>query len=645
MNKFCLIALLFTSLGTSAQAQSVDWQVSDRFRLWDRARSGPHVISLEQFLDKIAEAKGPTAVEDAMLQFLATQSDLHTKAYWRKDLETYDREYLWPTSYRVRVIVSGVNGECAWSTSAGVFEKLNAPCAEPVELTVPSATHGRGSVLASVTVKSFDFETTIPIQVQDRLIASIGDSFASGEGNPDIPMDARRLPREFAPSSATESKAIHQGWTAYRFVKWNKDWTDRWLGREDVVGFAGGADWWDPRCHRSFYSQHMVAALRYSAARPKQATTFISYACSGAETFEGLLVRQSTPPGYRDGPRFARLKYPQVEVLVANLCAPRVGPSAAADRRREYVNLGKRVSDQTWRCADGTIARPIDALLVTDGGNDIGFGPVIQDSLLPTVDEVPGLGKTVLEQIRKRGTRSAEVSNEQISRYLPDHFTQLRKRLSQVLAPNTPVLQSIYPNPLFDENGKICAGLQTSNRLAAISGFWPDRHVDPELRWKMNITEKEATDAQTLVVNPLNEAVRKNVDAGAPDGWRLVDAFELAFGRRGWCSSSPLEPSATLPNWDPEQGRWTDWSPTVWWPYASRTRLFRTPNDAAMTQQPNDPRRLLGSIAPVLNKSLSEQQESLLSAMSGSFHPTFQAHAIMGWSVGDKLMEALPPSP
>lgn len=76
--------------------------------------------------------------------------------------------------------------------------------------------------------------------------------------------------------------------------------------------------------------------------------------------------------------------------------------------------------------------------------------------------------------------------------------------------------------------------------------------------------------------------------------------------------------------------------------YAPRARLFRTPNDAAMTQQPADPRRLLRSLAPVPDKRMSEQQESALSAMSGSFHPTFEAHATKGWAVGDELIEALP---
>ena len=64
-----------------------------------------------------------------------------------------------------------------------------------------------------------------------------------------------------------------------------------------------------------------------------------------------------------------------------------------------------------------------------------------------------------------------------------------------------------------------------------------------------------------------------------------------------------------------------------------------------MTQQPASPRRLLGVFAPVANSYVGQQQESLLSAMSGSFHPTFEAHAIMGWSVAEALLNALPAEP
>jgi len=91
-----------------------------------------------------------------------------------------------------------------------------------------------------------------------------------------------------------------------------------------------------------------------------------------------------------------------------------------------------------------------------------------------------------------------------------------------------------------------------------------------------------------------------------------------ARGLRVMCSWSDLWALTRFPSW----------GPTI-------------ANDAAMTQQPADPRRALGAASKWFEGSLSQQQESLLSAMSGSFHPTFEAQAIMGWSVGEALITAL----
>jgi hypothetical protein len=650
------VAIAATCAASAAHGQTIEWKVSDRFRLWDQARIGPYVVSLEQVLDRVSVANEPKAVESAMLQFLATQDDLYQKAYWRNDLEIYDREYIWPASYRVQVRVTGLQGVCRWTASAGRLNKDEASCADLVEITIDAAADGSGSLPTEVGVRTEAGAATLTIQVRDRLIASIGDSFAAGEGNPDVPMDARRLPRRFAAEEIGQKGNGRAGWEALRFVRWKQDWQDRWLGRAAVVGFAGGADWWDPRCHRSFHSQHMVAALRYAAARPHEATTFITYACSGAKTFEGLMVRQSEPPGFNDRRRHKKLTYAQVEVMVANLCEPRLGRSAREDRRREWHAYGKLVSEQTWRCVDGVKSRSVDALMVTDGGNDVGFGPVIQDAMLPRGGEIAPKGRPALKVLRALvEARTPQHAGRDIKDNLPRHYDQLRERLAEILPAGTPILQSVYPNPLYSDEGVICGGEVASRRLAAMNGFWPDKEVDPESRWQMRIDVDEANAAYTDVVEPLNKAVGKHVREGASSGWRLVDKFSGAFARRGWCADAVGEDPGALPNWSPGKQQWViqrtrngsefAWSPTAWSPYASRARLFRTPNDAAMTQQPANPRRRLGPFAPLANSFIGKQQESLLGAMSGSFHPTFEAHAIMGWSVGEELLNALPAEP
>ncbi|MGA7670945.1 MAG: Calx-beta domain-containing protein, partial [Nitrolancea sp.] len=78
------------------------------------------------------------------------------------------------------------------------------------------------------------------VVVQDWLIVSIGDSVASGEGNPDLPGGA-------------------------------------------------SAQWEDAQCHRSATAGPAQAAADIELADPKTSVTFIHLACSGATIFKGLL--------------------------------------------------------------------------------------------------------------------------------------------------------------------------------------------------------------------------------------------------------------------------------------------------------------------------------------------------------------------
>lgn len=80
-----------------------------------------------------------------------------------------------------------------------------------------------------------------PVIVQDWLVVSIGDSVASGEGNP------------------------------------------------DARGFVKRALWESPRCHRSTLASPVRAALALETSDRHTSTTFVHLACSGAAVEKGLL--------------------------------------------------------------------------------------------------------------------------------------------------------------------------------------------------------------------------------------------------------------------------------------------------------------------------------------------------------------------
>jgi hypothetical protein len=105
-----------------------------------------------------------------------------------------------------------------------------------------------GTYTVKLTVTAADGQTSSTqqeINVKDILIVSVGDSFASGQGNPDIERNDQR-----------------------------------------------SAVWNYLPCHRSAQAAPALAALRIEHADPHSSVTFISYACSGATIRKGLIGEQ-----------------------------------------------------------------------------------------------------------------------------------------------------------------------------------------------------------------------------------------------------------------------------------------------------------------------------------------------------------------
>ena len=140
--------------------------------------------------------------------------------------------------------------------------------------------------------------STQTIDLRDYLIVSLGDSYASGEGNPEVP--------------GTYTIAF-------------------------------------PPCRQAGKVQLMTpcvqAALSLEREDPHSTVTFVSLACSGATIEEGLLGRQVNRPSDRPS---------QVDALTGLLCPP-----AAT-------------------CAGPDEQRRVDALVISIGGNDIGFSDIVK---------------------------------------------------------------------------------------------------------------------------------------------------------------------------------------------------------------------------------------------------------------------------
>ena len=264
------------------------------------------------------------------------------------------------------------------------------------------------------------------VQARDLVIVSIGDSVASGEGNPDVP------------------SPIAPGWL-------------------------------ETRCHRSMRSGAAQAAAAVAAGDPHSSVTFLPLACSGATVPEGLL-----------------------------------GPYAGVEPDSALGDLPAQVD----QLAELQRRRPVDAVLLSVGANDVDFGPLAEFCL--AVADCPNRRFDPDHPLREApdpATPTAEAVHAAAQRELPARYDQLAGALTHAGIDPAKVIVVEYFDPTHDEHGDTCEAL--------LPGITP-----VESQW-----------AQDVVLGPLNAAVR---DAAQREGWKLVGGVQAAFLDHGICAPAAL---------------------------------------------------------------------------------------------------------
>ncbi len=623
----------------------IAWRVERRFRLWDiPAFSDQDRADAEALYQALGGAPSPDDVHDKVVAFVKTHRALQAKGFWNAQTRTFKISFVYPKSYVVRIgLANGADfpGQtCAWSTTVGKLDLATAPCGNSVAITLPASGRGDGAPPATVTVTPINGAAHAEtIRVHDRLIVSFGDSFASGEGNPDIPANL---------SALTGGWGVN-GSAAYRQV---------WVGRDAMNGVKSPS-WIDLGCHRSSLNQHMVAALKYAADRPHEAVTFLSYACSGAAIFNGLLTPQREPPGYKDSQSVTKQDVSQVEMAVRDLCPPDANGASTAQeiaarnyKRRLVKNWlwspdEDTVSAPAFGCAGAGVKRPVDAVLLSDGGNDAGFSSVIMWTLLPKAVPDPG-GMVLLQYLRNDESiaLSPPSATKIVGQALGANLQTLSARLKE-FAPTAPVIVGAYPSPVRVSGDKYCgppmktqrdADKNPANaRLIAVSAAIPLKFLNLQT-WRAVIDQDDEEQVEPVVVESLNNKLKLTSDT---NHWVFVKSGADKVGGHGWCAGDAIAETADLPDYNADTATWSPWRPNDWDPYLRRARFFRTPNDAALTQRPEAPRPL-GFPGDSL---IDDHGRALLASFAGSFHPTFQAHVVMGLDLAYALEDKLPSAP
>lgn len=578
----------------------VKWEVKNRFPLFRSEKALKDVLKLKsgQTLKSWADAE------------LAKNSDLllgFTKPYTSKDgfkctkqaaamefptlwnpcTEKYDSALFVKGKYAVVVVLPArPAGRCKFK--AGNFEVL-ASCSDEVDFEIPLP-----DVAYDLTVESEDGVVLAKdvIKIQDVLLVAFGDSFSSGESNPDAP-------------------ALHNFDLSTLTPRQRGDGVS-WI--ENSYTVERPSAWLDKRCHRSVFSWPILSAARLAMENPHMVVRAASWACSGAEITDGFYSPQLREDGVKQS------QFMAARTALCDKKAGSGGPFFPVERKGKSSSGIKGAS--TLGCLSSDLKIPIDAAMFTFGGNDVFFAPVISDAIMFT-----GFGKTYLKPLnpifkifRKRLVKTAWDANARINgnvgtyNNLPTRYKSLNEGFKALGIPSNRVFQIQYPNPLHDQLDRLCFAS-------------PDSGMEV-LRRRLgnaNTTTGESKNAETLLIGPLQDAVDKNKGYG----WTIVDGkpegakpdarpFEGMVANGVCAYGGDRAKEFAIPQL--KGGEWANnYKPSEYKHYATTARWYRTPDDVVM--------------------GMHEGSADL--PIQGAFHPSAVAHAFIADEVYLRLTKTL----
>ena len=523
------------------------------------------------------------------------------------------KPYVFPESHTIVAELMEFAGDerlmCTWLTSpkgrnAERGRAIKENCDKPVELQIPYPGGAQISVeIAGREVAEED------VRVRDVMIVGMGDSFGSGEGNPDVPV---RFSRERSadygkpdPKRAPTAQLV--GFPA-RVGKWQL------IGDKEFL--AQNPRWIDQACHRSLYSHQTRAALQLSLENPHRAVTYVGVACSGAEIVHGLFLRYKGNEWVPNPP-----EYSQISAVAEAQCGTREAPMQ--DLPEAYHMNGKIEALQGGlvlrKCA-ADHARKIDLVMLSVGGNDVGFARLVANAVLADDTNLRRLGGWM-------GQVHGEAQANEALDLLDERYKALNRAFHNILHvpwnENDRVLMIAYPAMALLEDGRsVC----------------PDSNAGMEVVQEFRLSTEKARESQRAA-DKLHRVMRTSA---REHGWTFVERHRDQFLGRGICagwSENALSSVDDLRLPRKVGNTWEPYNPADFQPYAHRQRWFRTPNDAFMTGNFHVATNLAQRALKL--QSIQWFQLLLAATYSGAFHPTAEGHAAMADAVIERARAVL----
>jgi len=584
--------------GPDDGSMQISWEVRNRFRLFreerdfklftESAQAGT-ILASEDMLEQQSDGRGwaRNIVNRLCIDLTGRVGEACTR-------DNVKENYLAPADHPVTVRLTGqvpVGAICAWSfdDGGGPPRTSTIDCAEPLNLRVRYG----APTNVTVDVSSADGAQRLAaaIEVRDIFIAGLGDSIASGEGNPDRPValtDEGFCFRSYLGTASSQyyrpSRAGYKGGRACEAPDSLQNWQ------------RYGALWFNSACHRSLYSYQTRTALALAVRYPHIAVTYLPLACTGATIADGLLGTQRA----RECPN-----------AKSATCQGTV--NAQVGELRDAVTAAKR------RQPD----RQLDLVLLSIGANDINFSGLVADTIIDAPTE-----RELFRRIGLIG--SVDDSRSALTRDLPRGFAKLRDALRPLVGDLSRVVYVSYANPTL-ASGAPCPGGRAGfdihpsfsaapQRLANVSGFVQSEFL-PELK------ALALCQSGVLCRDP------------STDRMTFVDGHQAQFANHGFCARAESDPefdrtcfSDKGDSFDPDivnaanQPLVCGRSASEYRAYLPRARWIRDANDsyfAAMTY----PQGLPSSMQPA---DIHDATWGILSAVyGGAIHPTAEGHAAM----------------
>lgn len=594
-------------------APQIIWRVENPFRFFKDPKDTEVHRATYQALGEADKAHPVLAAERALSKRLddGWADTMYKKTCWNDADNRFEcpdtNAYVNPTSHRVVVELANAEPEvrCTWLTaprrgSSPRGAAVEASCGDPVTFDVPYP-GGMGITveIAGRQVAAGD------IKVRDILVAGIGDSFGSGEGNPDVPV---RFSRERSADYGKVDKYPDLGGYPARIGAWQR------IG--DKAFIDESARWLDVACHRSLYSHQIRAALQLAVEDPHRAVTLVDVACSGAEVTTGLFLTYKGNEWVPTPPELS-----QISALAEAQCGAREAPMQDLP---EAFHIGGAIPELkggvVLRKCDRDVARRIDLLFVSIGGNDIGFARLLANVVLADKSLVKRLGGWF-------GQVHGDAESTALLDRLDERYKALNRAVHGILyipwdESDRVVLTAYPPLAVLGDGNAVC----------------PDGNAGMEVYGDFSLSEARARESSQLAER-LHTVM---ANSAKTHGWSFADAHRKAFNGRGLCAgftdnAFSVADDLRLPR--KIDGVWQPYNPADYKAYDTRERWFRTPNDAFMTGNFHISGSLFLRVLKL--QSLSWFQILLASTYGGAFHPTAEGHAAIADAVVERARAVL----